>query len=271
MANILVRNTATIPTVAAGDNVYFVEGSVAVTNNTDHSGLASGGIGILATRPEFRGDIGTGSAPLKAEIATAMEIEGSGGIVYYNADGFADSAAVVRTTNRQGLVLKTGGTITVLECSGSAPVVAEEGVATPTVRIAESAHVTLKGNSSSTRPTSVQLGSGQLISWRGVNGTIDQFGGQATWDPDQASAGSGSHRDITTYNLFGGTAIPRTVGTITKINWYGGRIDPRQILQPMVVTNMDVWTTVDRQALNEFLDHRLVTFSNDPSFKMRNA
>jgi hypothetical protein len=259
MANRTVINSGTLGASGhtAADNVYFQDNNTPVVTDIDASGLAAGGYNDVVFALACRSLIGSFSAPFKAEISGMLDYGAGGGQCYYDAEGDADTCALMRVRGpgrpRMSVV---GGTITIAELSGGITDILESAAAT-TIRMMRNAILNLPDNGS-TDPTLIDAGGGEVHSARGAT-TIDQRGSALV----EIDAGA---NNITTWTVGGGRALAKLFGTLTTLNWKHGLFDVRQLKGPVTITNTNVWVPdVDRTALDAFLNHPLITFSNAPT------
>jgi hypothetical protein len=261
MASVTVaRGAQTVGSPASADSLYFLGGNATITTNVDQSGLANGLVDVLVSR-EFIGQIATAAAPFKSQITGRIEYRASGGDMYYQADGNAAETCVaihVLASNSAHFHLVGAGTTTSFHLG--AGVVTCEAAATVTSWYIAGGTATIL-DATSTDPTLIEMTGGELKTERGF--TTGRFlGGITTID-----AGSNT---ITTLETGEGATV-RLVqsGTITQVTSRGGRIDTSSLSSPVTITDCTVWG--DEPWVSDFLDNRLITFTNTPVRRISNG
>ena len=262
-----IQNTSTIvDSDAVGDDIFFVRGDTPVTGATlNKSGIGATGLGKVFLAHPWGANIGTSGTPFEAEISadtdSILDNQAGGGTLFYSINGTADECDLVRShgPGNRRTELQTTGVVAALEVT-SGVVNVNTPVAATTVRIGGSGTV-LMPDAASTDPTLVEIGGGTWKTERGA-ATVVQFGGLADVD-----AGTNA---ITTWNLYGGVAMIRQMGTLATLNWYGGVLDLSKLGRDMIFTTVNVWGYVYPAALRD-LERRIMITSSTINYRMRHA
>ena len=250
----ITSGATTLGTITADDDIIFEGGSAAVITSLDHSALT--GIDTVEVGPTFNGQIGSASAPFIAQVEEEFFYGASGGSCYFNstdAGGAAATAKLLMPIGTGGsFYFVSAGTITKAEISGGQFVVATACVVT-NLYVTNSAIVRVYDDTS-TDPTLVQNHGGTIYLDRGAT-TLTHIGGQ-TWVKGTAS------NNITTLNVHGPGVHLEDVGTITKVNAWGGVPCTRNITKAVTITDCDINAALPTDQVETFLNNPRITFTN---------
>lgn len=243
--------------VIASDQAVFIQHlNAPLTVNADASAHDLYSVEIA---PAVNQNIGSDGTPFYVSVSNTTTMsypppyflnKASGGTLFLRPAAAGIDNLILMGTGATRL--QTDGTVSILVAKSGTLHVAE-GCAITTGYL-YGGSVTMP-DSSSTDPTTWRQYGGSIWTERGL-GSAYIYGGTAMLD-------SGSNN----YTLLeiGGTAdvTIKGAGTITTFNGFGGTLHPEAIDRAITITNSTVNITLPWA--EKFLNHRLVTFTNNPT------
>lgn len=241
--------TDTLPTPNAADEVYIQQDAPNITGNLDWSAVAAAA--IFEVPPNYLGQIGSSSTPLKMACSDHLSYLANAGNIYWNSDDSGANTTAKAVVDSRGTGTIGGGTVTRLEVNAGTVYVGTSAVVTNLRVTGGTVYVLDDG---STDPTTVENYGGYVHLERKAT-TLTHVRGTTM------VSCKGATETIGTVNCYGPglqlKQVAATTGTITTLNAFGGIPDTTLLERKVTITTSNV--NVRLPGAGDFVRNPLVT------------